>query len=546
MNSPHGHQGEAYRPAVMGREGIVAAGHPLAAQAGLRILLQGGHAVDGALATAAALGVVEPATSGIGGDGFIMIYEAESSEIACVNGTGAAPGAATRERFLPDGIPDVGILTVSVPGLVDAWLAAHERYGRLPLERVFEPAVDLAHNGFPVAPTLAEQIVAQAPVFAEYPSSRAIFMPEGAPLGAGEILVQRDLARTLQNLAREGREFFYEGEIAEKISACAAELGGLITADDLAAHRVRWDTPISTTYRGYEVFEYPPNSSGHVLLEELNLVEGFDLARMGWLSADCIHVSVEAKKLAFADREAYVADPDTTDIPLDVLLSKSYADSQRKRIDLGRAAVDVRAGALAPVGGGDTTYLAVADRWGNAVSMLQSLQMGFGSGIVAGDTGITLNNRMTYWHLEEGHPDCLAPGVRVRHTMNPVIILRDGELFLVCGTPGADTQVQTNLQLLTGIVDFGLGAQEAVEAPRWRHTQPGTESTYPHTCPDELILEARLGGDVRKGLAAKGHALRTIGPWEAIGSAMALRVHPKSGVYEGGADPRRDGYVAAW
>ncbi len=545
-NTPHGRRSEAYRPAVMGRQGMVAAGHPLAAQAGLRILLQGGHAVDGALATAAALGVVEPAMSGIGGDGFIMVYEDASGEVACINGTGAAPARATRERFLPAGIPEVGILTVSVPGIVDAWLAAHERYGRLPLERVFEPAIDLADNGFPVTPKLAELIASHAPIFAPHPGSCAIFMPDGNPLDAGEMLIQRDLARTYRNLAREGRDLFYEGEIAEKIDAASAELDGLITADDLAAHRVRRDTPIRTTYRGHDVYEYPPNSSGHVLLQELNMVEGFDLARMGWLSTDCIHVSIEAKKLAFADREAYMADPDTTDIPLEVLLSKEYADQQRQLIDPSRSARDVRAGALAPAGGSDTTYFSVVDRWGNGVSMLQSLQTGFGSGIVAGNTGVLLNNRMTYWHLEEDHPDCLAPGKRVRHTMNPVIILYDGKLFLVCGTPGADTQVQTNLQLVTAIVDFGLGPQEAVEAPRWRHTQPGTESTYPHTCSDELLLEERFTEDVRKGLAAKGHALSIIGPWEATGSAMAIRAHPDVGVYEGGADPRKDGYVAAW
>ena len=277
-----------------------------------------------------------------------------------------------------------------------------------------------------------------------------------------------------------------------------------------------------------------------MLLQELNLVERFDLAALGWNTAEAIHLMVEAKKLAFADREQYLADPDFFRVPIEGLLSKAYAAERAALIDPERANPDPLAGR--PESREETTCFCVADRHGNAVCQLQSLQSGFGSQLIAGDTGILLNNRMTYWHLEEDHVDCLQPGKRVRHTMNPVMVFRDGRLRLLCGTPGADTQVQTNLQLVTAILDFGLDVQEAVEAPRWRHCQNGTESTWPHTCADELLLEARFDEAARAGLAARGHAVRVIGPWEAMGSAMAIAVAPDGALF-GGADPRRDGYA---
>ncbi|MGH2353199.1 MAG: gamma-glutamyltransferase family protein, partial [Chloroflexota bacterium] len=321
--------------------------------------------------------------------------------------------------------------------------------------------------------------------------------------------------------------------------------------------------PIHTTYRGRTVYESPPNSSGHILLQELNLVEGYDIASLGWHSPDLIHLMVEAKKLAFADRERYLADPDFVDVPIDGLLSKEYAAERRRLIDPERAAapntVDAGSpGRFARRGGDslreDTTCFVVVDGDGNAVCQLQSLQQGFGSALVAGDTGVLLNNRMTYWHLEPDHPDCLVPGKRVRHTMNTVMVFDPpapggtgpGSLVLVLGTPGADTQVQTNLQLVSAVLDFGLNPVEAVEAPRWRHLQNPTESTVPHTCEDALNLEARFSPEVRQALAAKGHAVQVIGPWAATGSAMLIQRDPATGVFHGAADPRRDGYALAW
>jgi gamma-glutamyltranspeptidase/glutathione hydrolase len=512
--------------------------------------------------------------SGAGGDGFIMLYRRAANRVEVVNATGPAPALATRESYLPDGIAMKGIRSVSVPGLVDGWLEAHARYGRLNLVTDFEPAIDLAEQGLPVSLKLAAALAEQTQ-FGEFATSRPIFRPEGRPLRTGEALYQRDLARTFRGLAAHGRDYFYTGPVARAIDALSREHGGAIRYDDLAGYRARWQEPIGTTYRGRVVYESPPNSSGHVLLQELNLVEGFDLAAMGRLGAEAIHVMVEAKKLAFADRERYLADPDFVDVPIDGLLSKSYAGERRRLIDPTRAARPNSVEAGEPLRFGrprpieDTTCFVVVDGEGNAVCQLQSLQQGFGSALVAGDTGVLLNNRMTYWHLDPGHPDCLAPGKRVRHTMNTCMVFEAGEgfrratgqsaerpamegengpgaLLLVLGTPGADTQVQTNLQLITGVLDFGLNPVEAVEAPRWRHLQNPTESTVPHTCEDALNLESRFPAEVRDGLSHRGHAICLLGPWAAVGSAMLIQRDPATGVLHGAADPRRDGYALGW
>ena len=440
---------------MRGRNGAVASGDPLASQAGIRALQAGGSAVDAAIATAAALGVVELPMSGAGGDGFILIHDAASRQVHGLNATGPAPAGATREFYLErGGIPMKGMLSVSVPGLVDGWLEAHERFGRLSLDEVFAPAIDLCERGFPVGEKLAAMLAGEHEQFSADPITRALFEPRGRPLQPGELLVQRDLGTTLRRIAEEGRSAFYEGSVAEEIASFSSQYGGLITAADLGAFQARWEEPIHADYHGYRVWEMPPNSSGHVLLQELNLVEQFDLAGMGCLTPESIHVMVEAKRLAFADREEYMADPDWVDVPLAGLLDKQYARERARGIDPGRVNPDVGPGS--PEGREDTTCFCVADGDGNAVCVLQSLQSGFGSGLVAGNTGVLLNNRMTYWHLEAGHANCLAPGKRVRHTMNPVIATRNGEAAIVCGTPGADTQVQTNLQLLTHAIHFGM------------------------------------------------------------------------------------------
>ena len=581
-NSPHGINFEAHRPVVMGRKGMVSSGHPLASQAGIAILQRGGNAVDAAIATAAALNVVEPLMSGIGGDGYIMVYRKDTDRLEICNGTGAAPYAATMERYASQGIPGKGILSVSVPALLDGWLSAHQKHGSLPLADLLAPAIDLSENGFPVSHVLSAAIASDQ-LLCEFPTSRAVFTRDGRPLRPSQILYQKDLARTFQAIVDGGRDAFYTGDIAQAIVKFSEEQGGLLSMKDLADCRSRWEEAISTTYRDYTVYEAPPNSSGHVLLQELNLVEQYDLQAMGCNTAESIHLMVEAKKLAFIDREQYVADPDFVDVPTQGLISKEYAAERAELIDLGRAARAVHPGdpwpyqrsgpgrqpprPVAAVGGDeeDTTCFAVVDRWGNAVCQLQSIQSAWGSSLIAGDTGVLLNNRMTYWHMDPSHVDCLAPGKRVRHTMNPVMVFRTAEssaappyeggptpatanrqLVLVCGTPGADTQVQTNLQVITHVLDFGMTVSEAVEAPRWRNTHSPTESTLPHVCDDLLYLESRFPGPVQAALTAKGHELSIVGPWEGRGSEVMIQVDPETGALAGAADPRRDGYAVGW
>ena len=559
--SPHGVKYDSYRPVVMGRNGMVCSGHPLASQAGMSVLQKGGNAVDAAVAVGAALNVVEPLMSGIGGDGFIMVYWKQSNEIKVVNATGAAPYAATRERYLTGGIPMKGISSVSVPGLLDGWTACHEKYGALKWGDVLESAIDLADNGFPVSHVVARAISTDH-MLQQFPTSRAVFTRDGRPLGAGEILYQKDLARTFRNIADEGRESFYKGKIARSIVQFSQDQGGILTLKDLADSHCRWQEPISTTYRDYIVYEAPPNSSGHVLLQELAMMDTLDLKSLGCNTTESIHCMVEAKKLAFADREAYVADPEFVDVPIEGLLSRDYARERAGLIDPERITENVREGDPWKYQDGDrkgrkarvsseredTTCFCIVDRWGNAVCQLQSIQSAWGSSLIAGDTGVLLNNRMTYWHLDPDHVNYLQPGKRVRHTMNPVMVFdpSSNSLVLVCGTPGADTQVQTNLQVITHVLDFGMTAAEAVEAPRWRHAQDMMESTVPHTCDNELQMEGRFPEHVREGLRRKGHALNILGEWAGQGSEVMIQIDPRTGALSGGADPRRDGYAIGW
>ena len=577
--TPHGIRYSAHRPVIMGRNGMVCAGHPLAAQAGISVLQKGGNAFDAAIGTAAALNVVEPLMSGIGGDGFIMSYRSQDDRLRVSNGTGAAPYAATLERYR-DGIPMKGIMSVSVPGLLNAWLDVHSEYGSLPLADVFAPAIALADDGFPVTHYLASAI-AEDSLLCQFPTSRAIFTRDGSgePLRAGDILRQANLARTLSTIAAQGRDVFYRGAIGEAIVRFSEEQGGLLTMADLNDCSSRWQDPISTEYGDYTVYEAPPNSSGHILLQELNVIRQHDMASLGFGSAASIHLMVEAKKMAFADREAYVADPDYIDVPVAGMLSAEYALERAATIDPERASGNVGAGdpwkhqpagqRRSPAGVGarrrgpsseqeDTTCFVVADREGNAVCQLQSIQSGWGSSLVAGDTGILLNNRMTYWHLDPDHVDCLQPGKRVRHTMNPVMVFRNPasgngsdasgrRLTYVLGTPGADCQVQSNMQVITNLIDHGMTVQEAVEAPRWKHVGDGTESTVPHTAVDRLLIENRFDQAELRQLRSMGHPVHELEAWDGVtGREMALHIDPETGALHGAADPRYDGYAVGY
>ena len=530
------------RPLIIGRRGAVAANHPLATQAGLLTLQAGGNAVDAAVAVAATLSVVEPYMSGLGGDGFYHVYVRRTGEAVVFNGTGHAPRAATPERYAA-GIPLTGPLAASVPGSVGAWGAMHARLGRLPWTSLFDAAVHYAHEGYGATRACRHFTGENVKSLGDDARSAAAFLRSGRAPAVGTPIVQTDLARTLEQLAGEGAESFYRGALARRLAAGCREVGGLVTTDDLAAFRPEVQEPIALDYRGYTVREAPPNSMGWVLLQELGIVEHFDLAAMGALSADLVHTLVEAKKLAFADRERWAGDPRFVELPLSELLSAGYLARRAAEIDPKRAA---RAGAPAAGAPGDTTYFCVVDGEGNAVSGTQSLNSAFGSGVTAGSTGILLNNRMAPWHLADGHPNRLAPGKRVRHTMNPAMVFKDGELWALLGTPGGDYQVQVNLQVLTAMIDLGYDPQQAAEMPRWSSTQPGQEANWPHDCPDALNLEARFPDDVRTELAARGHPVVSLGELDGPCSVEIIRRDAATGMLMAGSDPRRDGWALAY
>jgi gamma-glutamyltranspeptidase / glutathione hydrolase len=532
----------SYRPVIIGRRGAVASNHPLATQAGLLALRAGGNSVDAAVTVAATLSVVEPFMSGLGGDGFYHVHMRRTGESVVFNGTGPAPRAATAERYAA-GLPPAGPLAVSVPGSVGAWGAMHARFGRRPWSSLLEAAVHYARDGFGVTRACRHFAGEQVSALRADSRSAQVFLRDGQPPGLGTPIVQADLARTLDRLAAAGPDDFYRGEIARQLAAGCRAAGGLVGADDLGAFTPEVQAPIELAYRGYAVRQAPPNSMGWVLLQELGIVEHFDLAVMGPLSADLVHTLVEAKKLAFADRDRWSGDPRFFDAPLAEILSRAYLARRAAEIDPKRTAPAGAGAATVPV---DTTYFCVVDGEGNAVSGIQSLNSAFGSGVTAGNTGILLNNRMTPWHLEPGHPNRLAPGRRVRHTMNSPMVFKDGELWAVLGTPGGDYQVQVNLQVLTAMVDFGYDPQQAAEMPRWSSTQPGQEANWPHECPDALNLEARFPADVGAELARRGHQVVALGELDGPCSVEIIRRDAATGMLMAGSDPRRDGWALAY
>jgi gamma-glutamyltranspeptidase/glutathione hydrolase len=566
--SPHGLIGEAYRPPKIGSKGAVVSNHTMSTQAGMRILHRGGNAVDAAIAVAFALGMAEPQGSSIGGDGFLMVHMAANATVEVVNGTGAAPLAATADKYL-GGIPRTGILGTSVPGIVDALLSAHEKYGTLSLAQCLEPAIELCEDGVPVS-EFQSRIAALYPVLRSSSTSGPVFAPNGNWLKPGEFRRNPDLARTYRQIADQGRDAFYEGDIARDIARYSEANDGLLSYEDLKRHKVEWQEPISINYRGRTVYEAPPNTSGHVLLQELGMYEQFDPNEYGYMTPESIQLMVEAKKLAFADREAYLADPNFVDVPMDGLLSAEYLAERAKLIDIDRATLDVaegdpwalmdrspdaamkhRIGGRIHSAGSDTTHFCIVDRWGNSVGELQSIQTSFGSCVIAGSTGILMNNRMTYWHLDPGHIDFLNPGQRVRHTMNPVMVFskpvdRGGRLELVCGTPGGDTQVQTNMQIVTSVFDFGLNVAEAIDGPRWTHNQANTGSMAPYPSSDTLDIELRAGDEVVEGLKSRGQVIGSTDAWGGNGSEGAIQVDLDNGTLFAASDPRREGDAQVW
>jgi gamma-glutamyltranspeptidase len=532
----------ANRPAVVGVHGMVASHHPVASLAAIEILRKGGTAVDAAIAANAVLGVVYPHMNGIGGDLFMLIYSAKDKKVYALNASGRSPYAMTRDYFKQKGLDRIplqaSLLPVSVPGVVDGWDRAQKRFGRMTLGEVLQSAIEAAENGFAVTENLAGWFSPSHDLLLKTPTTARTLTREGKPFQAGDVIVLKDLAGSLRKIAAGGRDVFYHGALAQAIVKYVQENGGLLSLKDLADHRSDWVEPITTMYRGYTVYEFPPPTQGIALLQMLNTVEAYDLKKLGHNSAETLHLFAEAKKLAFADLDRYISDPDFVKISVETLASKAYADKRRKLIDSNRAATTVTPGDPR----GDTTPLQVVDREGNAVTLIQSIYFTWGSGVVAGDTGILLQNRAGYFSLDPNHVNRLEPHKRSFHTLNPVMVFKDGKPFLLAAAQGAGGQVQTLLAVITNIIDFGMTVQEAVEAPRWLHG-----SARPGDPPDLFNLEGRTAVEVAEALETKGHKVKVQPPFtQVMGSTQAIMLDPKTGALWGAGDPRADGVALGY
>ncbi len=532
------------RSPAVGRHGMIATSQTLASAAGLKVLQDGGNAIDAAVTAAAVLAVVEPSMNGIGGDLLAIVYDAKTKKVYGLDSTGRSAYAATPEEFARRGIkemPGKGPLTVDVPGVVEGWHQLLTRFGTISLAKAVGPAINYARDGFPVAELMADEWKDNEKQLASDPATAATFLPTGKPLAQGDIFANPRLARSLEAIAKEGRDAFYKGSIARAIVADMKTRNGLLDMRDFADHKADWVEPIGTSYRGYDVIEMPPSTQGFVALEMLNIMEGFDIKAMGHNSADYLHVVTEAKRIAFADRGAYLADRDhmQKDI-LKTLLSKDYASTRRKEIDMNKAAATYVPGTVpgAPTPDywgqdlGDTIYLTAADGQGNVVSFIQSLFGSFGAGFVAGETGITLHNRGSGFNLRAGHANQIGPHKRPLHTLVPAMIMKDGKPWVSFGVMGGDNQSQAHAQVVANFVDFGMHVQEAGDAARMRHM--GTR----------LALESGIGAEVRKALEAKGHTVSD--GRGAMGGYQAIFIDPKTGVLLGGSDLRKDGLAIGW
>jgi gamma-glutamyltranspeptidase/glutathione hydrolase len=544
------------RSPVLARNGVIATSQPLASAAGLQVLQDGGNAIDAAVTAAAVLAVVEPTMTGVGGDLFALVFAGKTKTLRGLNSSGRAGAHADPERLRTQGFADLpphGPFTVTVPGSVAGWAELLTSHGTIPLDRALAPAIRYAREGFPVSEVVAGQWDAVAPRLASDPGAAAVLLPNGRAPMAGEVFRNPDLARTLEQIAAGGADALYKGPIGTAIAAHIASRGGFLTEADFAAHRADWVEPISTMYRGYTLYEMPPNTQGFVALEMLNLLEGYDVRAMGHNSADYLHVYTEAKRIAFADRAAYLADSDHVPPDLLALLtSKEYAAARRGEIDLGRAApayepadppayvgrvprsgpAGQRSGPATTEARGDTVYLAAADRFGNVVSLINSLFDSFGSGIVVPGTGVALHSRGAGFTLRAGHPNRLAPGKRPFHTLVPAFLMKDRQPFMAFGVMGADNQAQAHAQIIANVVDFGMNVQEAGEVARVRHFENG------------LAVESGIPESVRAALRARGHVLHD--GRGMMGGYQAVRIDAETGVLHAGSDPRKDGMAVGW
>jgi gamma-glutamyltranspeptidase / glutathione hydrolase len=537
----------ATRSEVIAQQGMACTSQPLATQAAIDVLKQGGSAVDAAIAANAVLGVVEPPSCGIGGDLFAIVWDAESKKLHGLNASGRSPRELKREHFVKlklEMIPRDGPLPVSVPGCVDGWIELHRKFGKLALSQVLAPAIFYANTGYPVSEVIAEDWQKISETMHKQPGFKETYMPGGAAPGKGTIFKNPGLGRTLQKIAQAGRDGFYKGEVAETIGAFMKKHGGFLSAQDLADHKSDWIEPVSTSYRGCEVWELPPNGQGIAVLQMLNILEGYDIRGMGFGSADYAHVFIEAKKLAFEDRAKFYADPAFNKLPVKQLISKPYAERRRKLIDLKKAAKAYDAGNPA-INEGDTVYLTTADAGGNMVSLIQSNYRGFGSGMVPDGLGFALQNRGEMFTLAEGQFNSYAPGKRPFHTIIPAFITREGKPWISFGVMGGAMQPQGHVQIVVNLIDFGMELQEAGDAPRIQHIGSSEPTGEVMKDGGQVYVEYGFPEETERELVKRGHKVGRTGAG-SFGGYQAIRFDAPNKVYFGASESRKDGHAAGY
>lgn len=544
MTLRQGYQEATGRPVVMGTRGMLAASHYLASAAGYTMLRRGGSAADAAIACNATLSVVYNHMAGLGGDVFALIWDPQSGDVSAMNGSGRSGENATIDRYKAAGGDEIeprGALAANtVPGVVQGWSKIHDRFGKLDWTELFQPAIEYAANGFPISPKFRDYIHAYRDTLSRFEEASRIFLPGGKAPTAGARFRQPDLAQSLRIIANDGAQAFYEGELAEKLVRGLQDGGGILTLDDLVQHTSDWVDPLRTTYHGYEILEMPPNTQGIATLMLLNLLEEFDLPRLGQGTADYYHLMAEAVKLAFADRDAWVTDPQFLDIPYDKLLDKQRARERAQRIAMDHAAAEqkVQPGVSAH---GDTVYMAAVDDDGLAVSLIQSVYFEFGSAYIPPGTGIFMQNRGSFFSLDPDHPNHLQPRKRTFHTIIPALALKDGKPALLFGSMGGEGQPQTQAAMLSRILDFGFNVQEAIEAPRWLYGRTWGAASK------SLKLEARVPDGVLVELERRGHDVDILKHYsQSMGHAQAIWIDRENGALHGGADPRGEGLAIGY
>jgi gamma-glutamyltranspeptidase/glutathione hydrolase len=543
--------GKAGRSETVALNGMVATSHPLAAQVGLDVLKRGGNAVDAAIATSAAMGLMEPVMCGIGGDLYAVVWDAKTQKLYGLNASGRAPLRATREWFKQHGydhIPERGPLSWSVPGCVDGWEQLRQRFGTMSLKELLRPSIRYAEEGVPVPEVIAGYWKLSEPLLAKDRGlSETFLVPDGhggrrAPR-AGEVFKNPYLAHSYRLIADGGRDAYYKGEIAEKIVALSDKAGGLFSKKDFAEHTSTWVEPVKANYRGYDVWELPPPGQGIAALQMLNILEGYDLKKLGPESPEYWHLLIEAKKLAFADRAKYYADPAFAKVPVETLVSKTYAAGRRKLIDPAKAMADVPAGDAA-LGKAETIYLCVVDKDRNCVSLIQSNYMGFGSGLAAPGLGFGIQNRGCLFALDEHHANRLEPGKRPFHTIIPAMVTKAGKPCFVFGVMGGDMQPQGHVQVLVNRIDFGMNVQAAGEAPRVEHLGSATPTGKPADGVGVVQVEVGMPEAVVEGLRKRGHRIKWIP--RNTGGYQGIWIDPDTGVLHGGTEARKDGAAVGY